>query len=304
MAPIGDAPLDRTGVNIPAQRYCQTHWWSTWEGCGNNLKKRCLRQNRPRHWVLKLDLVLQLDQQTLLKPQLYDHSISPIFGEKVAFRTSREVLHRKAKWSLCIFKNQSQFRTTSEASIIFEFVVNFSLIWFGRGQELHTNKSSTNFSLACKIYPGWLSERQQGKTMQLQWSDLCQLKKRSYLANKQYPANGLFLVPVAKRWLMVSRVAREGGLVDRLCDGFLLAAQGIFHHQHVVFLAPLQQRCLNKKWSCGGGHQFLKWPMGTDITWWLIFICWKGSYHYRMFAKELLKINQFLDASLTHSCIP
>ena len=177
MAPIGDAPLDRTGVNIPAQRYCQTHWWSTWEGCGNNLKKRCLRQNRPRHWVLKLDLALQLDQQTLLKPQLYDHSISPIFGEKVAFRTSREVLHRKAKWSLCIFKNQSQFRTTSEASIIFEFVVNFSLIWFGRGQELYTNKSSTSFSLACKIYPGWLNERQQGKTMQLQWSDLCQLKK-------------------------------------------------------------------------------------------------------------------------------
>ena len=228
MAPIGDAPLDRTGVNIPAQRYCQTHWWSTWEGCGNNLKKRCIRQNRPRHWVLKLDLALQLDQQTLLKPQLYDHSISPIFGEKVAFRTSREVLHRKAKWSLCIFKNQSQFRTTSEASIIFEFVVNFSLIWFGRGQELYTNKSSTSFSLACKIYPGWLSERQQGKTMQLQWSDLCQLKKRSYLANKQYPANGLFLVPVAKRWLMVSRVAREGGLVDRLCDGFLLAAQASF----------------------------------------------------------------------------
>ena len=124
MAPIGDAPLDRTGVNIPAQRYCQTHWWSTWEGCGNNLKKRCLRQNRPRHWVLKLDLALQLDQQTLLKPQLYDHSISPIFGEKVAFRTSREVLHRKAKWSLCIFKNQSQFRTTSEASWS-------TLAWFG-----------------------------------------------------------------------------------------------------------------------------------------------------------------------------
>ena len=53
---------------------------------------------------------------------------------------------------------------------------------------------------------------------------------------------------MAKRWLMMSRVARqgkrgkrvarEGGLVDRLCDGFLLAASRIFHHQHIVFLAP------------------------------------------------------------------
>ena len=144
MAPIGDAPLDRTGVNIPAQRYCQTHWWSTWEGCGNNLKKRCLRQNRPRHWVLKLDLALQLDQQTLLKPQLYDHSISPIFGEKVAFRTSREVLHRKAKWSLCIFKNQSQFRTTSEASWS-------TLAWFGLAEVknyIQTNLLQTSAWLA------------------------------------------------------------------------------------------------------------------------------------------------------------
>ena len=146
MAPIGDAPLDRTGVNIPAQRYCQTHRWSTWEGCGNNLKKLCQMHNRPRHWVLKLDLVLQLDQQTLLKPQLHDHSILPIFV--------RKKLRFEPVVNLFAFStnNSIQFRTTSEAeaSISFEFVVNFSLIWFGRGQELHTNKSSTSFNLACK----------------------------------------------------------------------------------------------------------------------------------------------------------
>ena len=93
-----------------------------------------------------------------------------------------------------------------------------------------------------KIYPDWLSDR-KGKTKQ--WSDLCWLKK--VIFGKQYRPNGLFLVPVAKRWLMVSRVAREGkrgkrvaregGLVDRLCDGFLLAASRIFHHQHIVFIS-------------------------------------------------------------------
>ena len=97
--------------------------------------------NRPRHWVLYLDLVLQLDQQTLLKPQLHDHSILPIFvRKKVAFRTSRELLHRKPNALFAFSTNNSiQFRTTSEAeaSISFEFVVNFSSVWFGRGREIH-----------------------------------------------------------------------------------------------------------------------------------------------------------------------
>ena len=146
-----------------------------------------------------------------------------------------------------------------------------------------------------------------------QWSDLCWLKK--VIFGKQYRPNGLFWCRWqnagwwCREWQERAREAREwqeraGSWTGCVMDSF-------WRHRASFIISTLcsshlQQRCLNKQWSSGGRHQYLKWPMGKTITWWLIFLCWKGSFHYKMFAKELLKIPYFTHSfmhSLTFSVL-